>query len=88
MMAINCRQSPTGTVSFFAFNNYLIISASSGDRARVQMLERFLWIIADESYYEEEETRIHLPSLAWFRLNKYCSSSESEVSLMLQGRLD
>jgi hypothetical protein len=35
------------------------------------MLERFLWIVADESYYEDTETKQHLPSLDWFQLNKY-----------------
>jgi hypothetical protein len=35
------------------------------------MLERFLWIVADESYYEDTDTKQHLPSLDWFQMNKY-----------------
>jgi hypothetical protein len=35
------------------------------------MLERFLWIVADESYYEDANTKQHLPSLDWFQMNKY-----------------
>ena len=35
------------------------------------MLERFLWIVSDESYYEDANTKQHLPSLDWFQANKY-----------------
>ena len=35
------------------------------------MLERFLWIVADVSYYEDINTKQHLPSLDWFQMNKY-----------------
>lgn len=35
------------------------------------MLERFLWIVADESYYDDEITKAHLPSNEWFRVNQY-----------------
>lgn len=52
----------------FSYNSYL---------QRVQMLERLLWIVADESYYEDETTKAYLPSRAWFITNKYCLSSDS-----------
>jgi hypothetical protein len=35
------------------------------------MIERFLWIISDEAYYEDENAKKHLPSHDWFLLNKY-----------------
>jgi hypothetical protein len=38
------------------------------------MLERLIWIVADEAYYVDPETAPHLPSLEWVQLNKYAAS--------------
>jgi hypothetical protein len=35
------------------------------------MLERLLWIVTDEAYYEDENTKMYLPSKAWYNTNKY-----------------
>ncbi|MGZ4849772.1 MAG: hypothetical protein ACXV2C_00100 [Candidatus Bathyarchaeia archaeon] len=43
---------------------------------RVQVMERFMWILADESYYDEDESeetqafKSHLPLLEWYKLNR------------------
>lgn len=63
-----------GTIILFFHVSY----HNSYFQKRVQMLERLLWIIADESYYDDDTTKAYLPSKAWFLTNKYFSTSSIE----------
>ena len=30
-----------------------------------------MWIVSDQAYYEDAETKAHLPTMGWFQTNKY-----------------